>query len=594
MPKLWRFRPHDAANVARLQSAAGVPAVVAQLLLCRGVHEPDDARTFLDPKLTALRDPELLPGIPAAVERIMAAIAARQRIVVYGDYDVDGVAATSLLWQCLKLLGADAGYYVPSRLEEGYGLNDDALALLAEQGAKLIITVDCGIAAPNEAETARRLGMDLVVTDHHQFGERLPEAAALVHPALPGTAYPFDGLSGAGVAFKLAWALCQRSSGAKRVSPVLRDYLLRAVALAALGTVADVVPLIDENRVLVRHGLESLRERPSTGLERLLQVAELATKPRLTSEDIAFSLAPRLNAAGRLGQATLAVELLTTDSTQRAQALAEYINELNASRQHLERSVYALASKQIQDEFDAEGDSALVIAGRGWHAGVIGIVAGRVVERFHRPAIMISLDELGVKPGVGSGRSVPGFDLHGALTACGHHLVSFGGHAAAAGLKIEESKLDHFRADFCEHAASNIQPHQREAELWIDAEAPLSAFNVPTVDQIERLAPFGQGNRRPVISATGVRLTEPPTRMGGGGRHLSLKLEQHGVKMRAVAFGHGDWADELAQIDGPLAVAFQPIINDFRGQRKVELHLSDWRAAEVPATTNGRASATSS
>ncbi|MGD9644065.1 MAG: single-stranded-DNA-specific exonuclease RecJ [Pirellulales bacterium] len=589
MPKRWRHRPHDAAAVAHLQAAAGVPAVVAQLLLCRGVCQGDDARTFLDPKLTALRDPELLPGMAAAVERITAAIAARERIVVYGDYDVDGVSATAIVWQCLKLLGADAGYYVPCRLEEGYGLNDEALASLAEQGARLIITVDCGIAAPAEAETARRLGLDLVVTDHHQFGARLPDAAALVHPGLPGGGYPFDGLSGAGVAFKLAWALCQRASGAQRVSPAMREFLLGAVSLAALGTVADVVPLLDENRVLVRHGLESLRARPSIGLERLLQVAELATKPRFSSEDIAFSLAPRLNAAGRLGQATLAVELLTTDSPQRAQALAEYINELNSSRQHLERSVYALASKQIQDEFDPDGDAALVLAGRGWHAGVIGIVAGRVVERFHRPAILISLDDLGVKPGVGSGRSVPGFDLHAALTACGDHLVSFGGHAAAAGLKIEEHRLEHFRADFCEHAATTIAPHEREAELWIDAEAPLSSFNLNTVDQIERLAPFGQANRRPVISATGVRLAEPPSRIGGGGRHLSLKLEQHGVRLRAVAFGHGDWADELAQIDGPLAVAFQPVVNDFRGQRRVELHLSDWRAVDVPATANSAA-----
>ncbi|MBX3412102.1 MAG: single-stranded-DNA-specific exonuclease RecJ [Pirellulales bacterium] len=579
MQKRWRIRPHDPDRIAALQRATGVSAVVAQLLIARGIEEPTAAQIFLEPKLSALRDPQLLPGIPQAVEVIHAAITSRERIVIYGDYDVDGMTATALLWRCLKLLGADVGYYVPHRLDEGYGLNDEALTKLAAQGARLVITVDCGATAVAEAETARRLGLKLVITDHHLWADRLPEVDALVHPRLPGSSYPFGDLSGSGVAFKLAWALCQKASNATKVAPRMKDFLLQAIALASLGTVADVVPLVDENRVLVRHGLMSLSQHPTLGLTALIQVAELTKKSQLDAEDVAFSLAPRLNAAGRLGQAQLAVELLTTESEERALALAQYINELNNSRQSLERSIYLAANKQAQEEFDPHGDAALVLAGRGWHAGVIGIVASRLVEKYHRPVVLISLDQVSVAPGAGSARSVPGFDLHAALATCADHLLGFGGHAAAAGLKIEETRIELFRSQFCEHVAETIAAEHREPELWIDAEAPLSAFSLPVVTQIESLAPFGQGNRRPLLCANDVRLAAPPTKIGGGGRHLSLKLVQHGVAMRAVAFGGGEWAEEIEGTEGPLEIAFRPVINEFRGQRKVEIQLADWRVA---------------
>ena len=371
---------------------------------------------FVEPKLSALRDPDELPGCAAAVERITAAIECRERIVIYGDYDVNGMAATSLLWLGLRLLGADVGYYVPHRIDEGYGLNNEAIAQLAGQGTRLVVTVDCGITADAQCEAARRLGVELVITDHHQPGPRMPQAAAIVHPGLPGSEYPFAGLSGAGVAFKLAWALCRRAGRSARVSEPMREFLLQATAIAALGTVADVVPLTDENRILVRHGLRSLRQRPTLGLRTLMQVARLDRKPELSAEDVAFSIAPRLNAAGRLGQARLAIELLTTDNPDRAKVLADYINELNSSRQGLEHSIYLRAHKQAQEEFNPENDAALVLADRGWHPGVIGIVAGRVAEKFHRPVILISLDDLGIKPGIGSARSIPGFDLHEALS----------------------------------------------------------------------------------------------------------------------------------------------------------------------------------
>jgi single-stranded-DNA-specific exonuclease len=583
MSKRWRIHPHDPARIASLQRATGFPAVVAELLICRGVSDPDAARDFLDPKLSALRDPELLPGCAAAARRIFEAISAHQKIVIYGDYDVDGMTGTAILWMCLKLLDADVNYYIPHRIDEGYGLNADAIRTLAADKTELLVTVDCGICSCHEADLARELGVELIITDHHEPGPRLPEATAIVHPRLPGGGYPFGGLSGSGVAMKVAWAICQQASGAKRVSPRMKDFLVQAVGLAALGTVADVVPLVDENRILVRHGLESLANAPTLGISTLMDITKVVPrkhsdgKMRLDTEDLGFQIAPRLNAAGRLGQPQLAVELLMTERPDRAQELAQYIDGLNSTRQTLERSIQLAAAKQAKESFDPTEDAALVLADHDWHPGVIGIVAGRLADRFHRPVVMISWDKTGMRPGIGSARSVPGFDLHSALADCGEFLVSHGGHAAAAGLKIEERHLAGFRGAFCEVASTRISQEQRVAEIFIDVEAPLSAFTLQAVQQIERLAPFGQSNARPLLCASGVTLSGPPKPLGSSGHHLSMMLSQHGVTLRSVAFGGGEWADELAAIDGPLDVAFRPVINNYRGRQSVELHLVDWR-----------------
>jgi single-stranded-DNA-specific exonuclease len=342
-----------------------------------------------------------------------------------------------------------------------------------------------------------------------------------------------------------------------------------------MGTVADMVPLVDENRALVTHGLLSLKQRPGPGLQALMQIAKIEDKTRLSAEDIGFVLGPRLNAAGRLGQALLAVELLITDRPDRAEELARYVDQLNTDRQSLERRILLAAGKQAREQFDPEADAALVLADHGWNPGVIGIVAGRLAEKYHRPVVLISWDKFGMKPGIGSARSVPGFNLHAALAACEEHLLGHGGHAAAAGLRIEEDKLERFRADFCEHVAAEMTDGQRVAELAIDAEAPLSAFTLQTVRQMEQLAPFGQGNARPLVCTSGVSLASPPKPIGSG-HHLSLQLTQHDVRLRAVAFGGGDWADDLAAA-GQIDVAFRPVINDFRGRQSVELHLVDWQ-----------------
>jgi single-stranded-DNA-specific exonuclease len=580
MPKRWRIASCDPECVAALERAAGIPAVVAQLLISRGIRDPELARQFLDPKLTGLRDPSELPGAAAAAELLYDAVLQKRRITIYGDYDADGMTATAILIRCLRLLHAEVDFYIPHRIDEGYSLNDEALRKLALEGADVVVTVDCGIASVAEARLARELGLTLVVTDHHQLAESLPEAAAVVHPALPGTDYPFVGLCGAAVAFKLAWAICQCASDGEKVSPRLRNFLLQAVGLAAIGTVCDVVPLVDENRILVRYGLDTLKAQPSVGLAALMRRAKLAEKPYLCGEDVGFVIGPRLNAAGRLGQAELAIELLTTDDAERADKIALYMEDLNTERQSLERSISLSATKQVKETYDLKNAAALVLADHQWHPGVIGIVAGRLAEKYHRPVLLVADDPLGVKPGIGSARSVPGFNLHQALVDCGRLLESHGGHEAAAGFRILTRNFTAFRTEFNRVAGERIGREPRSAELLVDAEATLQMLTRQTVEQIESLAPFGHGNSRPVLCATNVRLAGDLKRIGSTGRHLSMTFDQHGVKMRAVAFGNGDWERELARVDGPLSIAFRPVINNFRGRVSVEMHLDDWQVEE--------------
>jgi single-stranded-DNA-specific exonuclease len=583
MQRNWKIQPHDAGLVASIPKSAGVSPVVAHLLAARGMTDPAVIREFLDKPFQNLRAPCLLPGAEEAARLVFQAVQDGKRICIYGDYDADGMTATAILVRCLKMLGGDVFSFVPSRLDDGYGLSVDALQRVQQQGADLVVTVDCGIASLQEALAAREMGLTLIITDHHQYGDELPAAAAIVHPALPGHQYPFTGLCGAGVALKLAWALCQLASGNDRVSEAHRNFLLIALGLAAIGTVADVVPLQDENRLIVAHGLVFMRHQTVTGLQQLMHLTQLHEKRKLGSQDIAFCLAPRLNAAGRLGQAQLGVELLTTDSESRAEALATYIHQLNSSRESLERRIQKAAVRMITDQHLAD-EPALVLNSRDWHKGVIGIVAGRIAEKYNRPAVLIAQEEVaGNGPATGSGRSACGVDLYQALQACRPWLVSCGGHRAAAGVRIEDENIDAFREAFCQYVAEHTEPADFEACLRIDLEVPLSHLNLRTITELDALAPFGMGNRRPVFCATGLRLAAPPKRMGGGERHLSLQVTQHNIQMRAVAFGGGEWADQLDWESGVYDFAFKPVINEFRGRRSVELQIVDWRKSEVPA-----------
>jgi single-stranded-DNA-specific exonuclease len=574
--KTWHLLPHDPAAIERLGTALGLSPIVAQLLLNRSLSDPDAARRFLAAPLVHLHEPALLPGVTEAAERLHAAVRQGKRICVYGDYDVDGVTGTAILILALRLLNATAEFYVPNRLEEGYGLNREALGQIAQGEPALVVTVDCGIASIEEAEEARRLGLELIITDHHEFKEQLPEAAVLVHPRLPGGSYPFGGLSGSGVAFKVAWALCQCSTGARKVEPRLREFLMDSMALAALGTVADVVPLHDENRIFVRHGLTRLQQTPLVGLRALIEAAGLDGKARLCASDIGYTLAPRLNAAGRLGCARLAIELLTTPSRQRAVDLARYLEEQNKKRQFMERHILAHAREMVEAD-GVDGAPALVLAHADWHPGLIGIVAGRLAELYGRPALLIALREADM-PGQGSGRSVAGFALHEALAACGEDLVSHGGHAAAAGFRIHARAVDGFRERFCAYAARQFTGGPVAPRLVIDAEVPLSALTPGLMEAIGQLEPYGAGNSDPLLLAGDLQVVGEPRLVGAGERHLSCRVRQHGQDMRVIAFGMADRAQELMSAGGKCCVVFTPKINEWQGRRTVEMEVKDFQA----------------
>jgi single-stranded-DNA-specific exonuclease len=579
--KTWHLLPHDAVAIDRLSRALRVAPVVAQLLHNRGLGEPEAARRFLDPPLSGLHPPERLPGVAEAAARLLAAARAGRRICVYGDYDVDGLTGTAILVQMLRLAGAaDADYYVPHRLEEGYGLNAAALRQIADGGAALVITVDCGVASVAEADEAKRLGLELIITDHHEPKDRLPAADVLVHPRLPDGSYPFDKLSGAAVAFKVAWALAQRACGSERVTPRFRDCLLDGVALAALGVVADVVPLHDENRILVRHGLHRLRTAAPLGLQALAESAGLQAGADLKASDVAFKLAPRLNAAGRLGCARLVVELLTTTAREKAQDLARFLEKQNQERQTVERRILSEA-RELAAAYDLAATPALVLAHPEWHAGVIGIVAGRLADQCARPVLMIALrkdrDDEGPLIGQGSGRSVPGFPLHEALRACGEHLLSHGGHAAAAGFRILAERIDVFREGFCAFAARHFPAGPPAPRLVLDAEVPLSVLTYGLLGDIDRLEPYGAANGRPVFLAGGLEILGTPRRIGNGERHLSFRVRQHETAMRAIAFGMGERLEELMSDGGRCCLAFTPRINEWQGYRSVELEVVDFQ-----------------
>lgn len=577
MAKAWRFCPHDEALVKQLCRDLRVAPLTAQVLVARELQTVSQAQEFLDAKLMDLHDPDLLPGIVEAADRVVSAIQAKRPIKIYGDYDVDGVTATSLLYHCLKLAGAEVDYHIPCRFNDGYGLNCDAIRKFADADKnQLVVSVDCGIASVEEAALARELGLELIITDHHQFGEELPPAACLVHPRLPGGSYPFGELCGVGVAFKLAWAICQRLGDGKKAAPRMREFLMSAVGLTAIGTIADVVPLLGENRVLVRYGLRSLAERASIGLQALMHIAKIEQGRPLDAEDVAFGLAPRINAAGRLEQGRLAVELLTTDNRARALQLAAYFEELNKNRRKAEQRIFRLAKEQVEEHPEWLDAPGLVLASPEWHTGVIGIVANRVAEHFEKPTVLLKIAADGETAG-GSGRSYAGFDLLAGLQACSDWLENFGGHHAAAGVGVRMEKLDGFREAFCQYIAENFEPAEAEYEMRVDAEVRLADVTHQAVKELDQLGPFGQGNPRPVFAATHVELASPPRTMGEGDRHLDLRVRQHNITMRAIAFGRGEWAEEIAAVNGPIAIGFTAGINRFRGRESVELKLEDWQ-----------------
>ncbi|MGD0767740.1 MAG: single-stranded-DNA-specific exonuclease RecJ [Tepidisphaeraceae bacterium] len=576
-PKHWQIDSPN-AGAAELAGRLKVSPLIGQMLLNRGISGLEQAQAFLRPSLKTLAEPDLLPGLTAAAQRLARAVRDGQKIVIYGDYDVDGITATSILWHAITLLGGKVETYIPHRIDEGYGLNSEALGQIIDNGAKLIVTVDCGITALEPAGVARQRGVDLIITDHHHWhGDPpvFPDCYAIVHPRLPGTAaaYPNPNLCGAGVAFKLAWGIGQAAMGASRVSDSFRGFLIEATALAALGTIADVVPLVGENRALAHFGLSGLRQSKLTGIRALIESAALTGK-NLDTYDVGFLLAPRLNACGRLGHAALAVEMLTTAGETRAREIAVYLETQNRARQAIEKQIFDQALAQIESNGWADdGRRALVLAAEGWHAGVIGIVASRIVDRFCRPTVMVAL---GNGQGQGSARSIPGFHLARALESCAAHLVAYGGHEMAAGLKIEAAHLDDFRRAFCRVADSTLTDEMLVPQLRVECVADLSQVTEGLITDLQRLGPFGHGNRRPLLCIENATVAGPARRVGKTGDHLQLLVKQNRRTIRCIAFGAGDLIDRLPP-DTAVRLAVEPSINEFNGRRNVELAVKDFQ-----------------
>jgi single-stranded-DNA-specific exonuclease len=568
----WRIKPHDPDRILSLSRQARISPLVAQLLLNRGIEDPVRARAFLDARLGSLHDPELIPGAAEAAERIVRAIRDDRKIVVYGDYDVDGVCGTSILWTCLRLAGAaQVEYYIPHRVEEGYGLSAEALRRLSvDNKAELIVTVDCGISAVREAEVARELGIELIVTDHHTIGWSLPRADAIVHPRLPGGHPAVADACGAAVAFKLAWQVCKSFGDGKRASPQLREFLINSMGLVALATIADMVPLSDENRVIVRHGLAGIASGPSAGLKALLEVSGSLGK-KLTTGLVGFGLAPRINAAGRLERAMMAVEMLTTGDALRAREIALELDRFNARRQDLERQIFEEAQEMLRTEGGLGERRTIVLGREGWHAGVIGIVAGRLAEMFHRPTIVVAL---GPEVSQGSARSIPGFDLYEALKNCSEELIAYGGHAAAAGLKLAADQFETFARRFEERCRGSLTPEHLERVTTIDAEVMLGVLTLPVVEEIDRLEPYGISNPKPLLLASDLEVAGEPRAVGEKKNHLQLRLRQGTGAFKAIGWNLAEKGRNLAP-GARCSVVFSPSINEWNSRREVQLEIKD-------------------
>ena len=567
--KQWNLAASDPAAVAGLERA-GVPALAAMTLCARGMDTPDKVRAFLDAGEGQLQDPMEMKDMDKAATRVARALAAGETIAVYGDYDVDGITATSLLTDFLRGEGGQVIPYIPDRMEEGYGLNTDALDTLHGAGVSLVVTVDCGITAVEEARHAARLGMDLIITDHHECKEELPAALAVVDPHRSDCPYPFKSLAGVGVALKLALAL----GGPERREELLGRY----ADLAAIGTVADVMCLTGENRTIVRLGLEELRHTRRPGLKALLAQAGLEERP-LNSVAIGYTLAPRLNASGRMGCASLAAELLLTGDPARGEELAARLCQLNRERQTIEACI-SQECQELAEALPPERRYALVLAGKHWHQGVVGIVASRLAEKYSCPAFMICLQD---GKGKGSCRSFGGFNLFAALEHCAGLLEGFGGHELAAGFTIREENIPAFTAAMNDYVRRCTGGTEMVSALDIDCRVEdVGILTLEEVEGLDLLEPYGAGNPKPVFFLPGCLITALSE--VGGGRHLKLKLTSGGRSFDAIFFSATGAEMGVTQGDR-VDVAFTPQINEYRGWRSVQLQVCDLR----PALTRAQA-----
>ena len=565
-----------------LADELGISITLASILVRRGVTTREQVNVFFRPTMEDLHDPYLMDGMKVAVERIITAVRSGEQITVYGDYDVDGTNGTSLLYTFLQSMGAHVRFYIPERLREGYGVSKAGIERAHEAGTRLLLTVDCGITAHQEVEFARTLGVDVIICDHHEPGEKIPLAFAVLDPLKPGCGYPFKYLSGCGVAFKLVQALFTHEYVQTRLGGEPLEALASYLDFVALATTADIVPLTGENRALVKLGLELINTRPRPGIRALIESSGLALG-KINSGNIVFVIAPRINAVGRLGDAGRAVELLTCSSPEEATTLARVFEEENRSRRKLDEDTFAQAQELADKLSDTEQDSAIVLHQDTWHPGVIGIVASRLVERYYRPTIMMTTVDGVAK---GSARSVVGFDIYQALRRCEDKLLQFGGHRYAAGLSVDLDRVGEFKEAFVQVARELLTDEMRIPVITVESEIDVADITPRFIRILSEFAPYGPENPRPVFAMRNVQLNSPPRVVGN--RHLKLKVRKSGRVLDAIAFNMGEMAERIPRNGATLDLAFSLDESEFAGEVVPQLKIRDLKIVSPSAPAVGQ------
>ena len=562
----WSLLNPDQNTVSSVKKAFRTSEVIARVLANRNILNPNLARPFFTPNLDMLHNPYLMQDMDKAVERVLKNIKSGKPIMVFGDYDVDGTTGAAALYLAFQKFGADVTYYIPDREKEGYGLSYHGIEIAKDNGIDLIITCDCGINAFEQVDFANEHNIDIIITDHHTTDTELPKAHAILNPKRKDCEYPFKGLCGGGVAFKLITAV------GNELNIPLTDYE-EIIPLITLGIAADVVPIKDENRVLVHHGLNILKNLEKPGLKTLLELAGL--KGHVSVGQLVFSIAPRINAAGRLGDANRAVELLVTDDQDKARLLAKELDNENKRRQMIQQAVVDEALLKVNAEADLKNENALVLANAGWHPGVVGIVASKIKEEFNRPTIIIALEN---GSGKGSARSVAGFDLYEALTACKTHLDGYGGHPMAAGLTLSNQKLEDFKKAFIDFANERLTKENLQATLTLDSEMALQDITPRFMEFLDKLSPYGPGNMRPKFAIRNVEIAGAPKVIGKTGEHIRFKIRQGLKSYPAVGFGLSNKYEML--ITGqPVDIACVVETNEWQGNTSIQMNVRDIKRA---------------
>jgi single-stranded-DNA-specific exonuclease len=568
--KRWVFAPRDAGAASRLASSLRISGLTAQILVNRGIRDIAEATLFLRPQLKGLIDPSVFREMPKAVARLEAALRNNEPIAIFGDYDVDGTTGTAILAKFFRLLGKSVTTRVPHRVKDGYGLNAAVVAELAALGAKVLITIDCGTNNHKEIALAKSMGMDTIVIDHHEAPKAASIAEALINPKAED-GYPFKGICSAGIAFKLAWALSTGISQSSKLSESYRAFLLDALGYVALGTVADVSPLVGENRVFVSYGLDALRACKGLGIRGLIEKAGCGEKG-VDAWDIGFRLAPRLNAVGRMATASSTIDLLTSEDPAAVKDILALLESSNRARKDVEDGIVSDAKVRMKKEVDLERDRVIVLADEKWHVGVVGIVASRIVDEHARPAFVLAVTDGIAK---GSARSVEGFALHEAIEASRDLILTGGGHAMAAGVTLKVENLPAFRERLNTFAEKHLEGRTLEPTLEIDDEVSLDRITMPVVEELKRLEPHGEGNPPPMLASRKVRVCGEPRLMGRKNEHMSCLVRQgEGPALRAVGFRMAEYADRLRGAQN-VSIAYTPNVNEWNGYRNVELMLED-------------------